>query len=422
MAFVSKLFFFFFIILLSSGGRVFADAVNANLTTNTRGQESFYVADSRDQVDPEGQIRTDSNPDGWATDIVAQLPLDAENPADVLVYVHGFRTGSIDTLRQAEDIASSVAYVDHYVNARRHPIFIHFKWRNRFTWQERLLPDVRFGSAQESASGSALLLTRLLESIRGSQGVGHLVVLAHSLGGQVVMDSLALAGREKREVKLVDGLALIQAAIPAVSIRCWTSRGITRFPAAEVYSLIDKEGRSAEPVEFDYSSGCGTYSYAAAMADKLIYTTAEYDSTLSLWYELDENFLPKENSRPRTLQQIERLSPYRDVSVMALGNPFPDNPVEDIWKPLENPMARLPDERQAIGTGVPELSPYAWHSSDPTRYLEQTIIYYFFEYRHPNVQSLALENLVRPNDWHSPLEGSEDRLILLQAIWTALGI
>lgn len=371
-------------------------------------EKYFKVANVRTFFSANGRISNDVDPVAWSRRFLSQFVEKGTSGRDVIIYVHGYHTEFARLLILSRHIHSSIKDLERYETQRPEPLYVHFAWPGDFSL-------VRFSSAQNAASGSAQFLHALLDQLASTPGIERTIVIAHSLGAHVTMEALYVAYAAGTRDPIMDALVLVQGAIPAVSIRSWRSEIETRFPSLEVYSLVYDDIEWPEPITTTYESGFGRYYFSSRLAKQLIVTTARWDESLRTWFAVDELHAPFERSRPNTMPVPGRIFPDGEVKVMAIGTPFPDNPVYDIWQPVKHPMAdwRRSDRWDEFDRRI-ELQP------DPTEILLQSKVKYDFEIGHPNFHHVPLELLIRPTEWHSPLADEESRKDLLDEIWDRL--
>jgi hypothetical protein len=174
------------------------------------------VATCRDAVGDDGALRDASlrgrftlfGDDGDLAAAVAGRRL-------VVVHVHGYNMTLAEGIEQGNDLWDGVRESDPTVDPAT-TAFLTFLWRGHFGAE-------RFQAAQASADASAAAFAGFVAEIRAAAPECRLVVIAHSLGARVVLESLAdLRAREARE--WIDVLALVQPAVELNTVCTWSVR------------------------------------------------------------------------------------------------------------------------------------------------------------------------------------------------------
>ncbi|MBL8589161.1 MAG: alpha/beta fold hydrolase [Methylobacteriaceae bacterium] len=145
---------------------------------------------------------------------------------DVLVYVHGFNTSLAEArLRLAQIVEDS----------RFAGVPVLYSWPSR----QKLLA---YGSDRESATAARDALEKLLRDVAGTEGVGRVHVLAHSMGTWVAMEALrqnAIAGRGA----LGGRLGEVMLAAPDLDLGVFEQQ-MARLPGARVSVLATTNDRA----------------------------------------------------------------------------------------------------------------------------------------------------------------------------------
>ena len=339
---------------------------------------------------------------GWAAKNLEKLkPGPSAN--DLVLFVHGFRTSLKAARCHGDILAEGLSRLPRYKDTGNEPNLLILAWPSD-------LPAGEFSRAQKIATKASEPLSALLSLALDSDRFDSIIVVAHSLGAQVAMDALTYLKSSGVEEDAISAVVLVQGAILGVSVRSWDGEMEIRHPSAEIHCLYRDDFDCRPPITFEYASGQGSYFFSSQLAEKLVVTISELDTTLRRFFSFDELHRPSDIMRPETTIIPGQLLPRLDVQTLAIGNPFPFKRAYNFFQPVLVPS--IPDDNDFDDPLQPRLSP-----PDPIEVLEQTTITYTFMMEHPGYHEIQLERLPIPEDWHSPLYSKATREALLNQVW-----
>ena len=225
---------------------------------------------------------------------------------DLVFYAHGFNTNVTDASCVGQVLRADLAQLPQY-RQQDGPDVVVFSWPGEFG-------IFGFSKAQGSATRAARYLASVIREMSGRR----IYLVGHSLGSKVVMEAVSALG-SAADAHPVDGILLVEGAIPATSVRTWKSAFTASFPTAQALGL------NAKPI-VEEDSGTGEYVAAAALAAHVVITTARWDTVLGQAYSLDELFAPDSPNRPKVPASVG-IAPRTLPQTRAIGSPFPSSPV-----------------------------------------------------------------------------------------------
>ena len=355
--------------------------------------KNYYLENVRNEMD---------QPEKWAESFAGKIKPEEDAARDLIVFVHGFKTSPEEAEDLSEKMFNSINTLKVHAHDNSKPIFLALSWPS---------DTVLFGRAQKAASKVSAHLAEFLKIVDSPKRFRKIILIGYSLGAQVVMDTLGRL-QSWKSPKKIDGVVLIQGAILGSSIRTWKGIATTNFPAAEL-DAIARGKPLPEPIKFNVD-GAGPYFYSSQLAEKFIVTTSDSDFILDVLFEITATF-SWNPAAPRTMPGPGIMSSYDNVRLIAIGRPFPSNPVFDIWPPIMAP--ELPDNRGGdLGLKKPEtrLAP------DPSKILQQTVVRYEFQTQHKRLKEIHLDELPGVDNGHYPLKREISRRNLLREIFALL--
>lgn len=233
------------------------------------------IAYSRQTVDNAGRLLAGAKRDEWK--IVAETALAPfTGPALQVVFLHDQDLPFAESINRGNYLSRLIR---QWTATKQADLPVEF---HTFSWRADFGPD-EFANARLAAHVQAASLASYLQTI--GRPNAPLVVIAHGLGAQLVLDVLHQR-RENRVNPPIKAVLLIQPAVHRINV----GRG-----SYEVTS-----GEDVKSVRYD-----GTYFYDFAAAESVFATCSQADSALR------ESF--PENAGAET------LAPKRDI---ALGLPY----------------------------------------------------------------------------------------------------
>lgn len=327
----------------------------------------------------------------WASATSASTGLRQSSTRDLVVYVHGFGTSPAEAICVGENLLAGLARLPQY--QQQGPDLLVFLWPGEFGLSD-------FSIAQSNASQAAAYLSSIVSPIVGRKRY----LVAHSLGSKVLMESLSsMPGH----LESISGVLLVAGAIPAVSVRKWSSTMTIRFPAAEL-------GRPSEsrPIE-EREEGVGEYVAAAARAKHFIVTISTGDGVLGRIYSLDrvsEDYRKKGPLVPPSEGEL----PGQQAQDLAIGSPFLTSPV---FRKFDQVLPDPVGDRSRGTDRVPRLQ------ADPSRVMSSTVWEFNFNVPHPSYYELQLSEIRWSplTYWHAPLNDPGMRHEILARAWARFG-
>lgn len=328
----------------------------------------------------------------WSAATSASTGLGQPSSRDLVVYVHGFNTSPAEATCVGENLLSDLAQLPQYLH--QGPDVLVFLWPSEFGLSD-------FSQAQHNASLSAQYLLSIIGPVAGRKRY----LVAHSLGSKVLMD--CLAGMQG-QLQPISGVLLVAGAIPAVSVREWSSSKTTRFPAAESLGRLGE----SRPIE-ERTEGVGEYVAAAARADQFVVTVSSGDSVLGRIFSLGRISEDYRKKGP-LIPPVEGELPGQQAQDLAIGSPFPPSPLFRSFDQL------LPDP---VGDTNRRRDPVPRLQTDPSRVMSSTVLRFDFKVPHPSYHELVLSDIRwRPlTYWHAPLNDPAMRREILARAWTHFG-
>jgi len=338
--------------------------------------------------------------DAWIAERVVMIGTEPDPSRDLVVYVHGFRTSLADAICAGDVLRADLAALPAYATGAGPDILV-FGWPGEFRpWQ--------FTAAQANAVRAAEYLGNILGQVSGRR----IFVVAHSLGAGVAM---AAADRMPQggDGPPLAGILLVQGAIPAVSIREWSSTLTLTFPAAELEDL--RRGKPPREPLVETEVGRGSLVDASAKASHLVVTPAGPDIPLGNAMALDETFLPSDPNRPMIPPDIGD-SAGNAITLQAIGTPFPDGKIRRRYEQV------LPDPLEDFSMEVDYHQPdtASFEPVDPSRVMSRTDWVFEFHVPHPSYHEIRLDEgqwwrLLR--DWHGVMNDTGMRGKILGDSW-----
>jgi len=345
-----------------------------------RHQERFHIVNAREMIDGNGSRIPGAQATDWTLDFHGNngaLPEEPDNSL-IVIFVHGYCTSLGDGMRDAEGLRANLMQAEP-LNAPSSFSFYAFLWKGDFG-------EAEFGTAQAAADATAPSLASLIQQLAER---GHKIVLiAHSLGGRVVLESLL--NLPPRDRPWIDSLVLVQAAVPATDVARWTMTNIL----SETEPVVRCSGR-----------------YADAIRDsrQIVYSFSARDMTLYNWFSGYEFRWPThqkcdlpsfDDLRRTVFSQGNFFSMGGVVRATALGSPF-ESTAEELLPPLR-PTVRLE---------IKPLDPFGRIArstlTDSLTTIPETLYRYEFSCDHPDCESVNLDTLpgdfASITDWHSPI-------------------
>jgi pimeloyl-ACP methyl ester carboxylesterase len=345
--------------------------------------------------------------EAWIDKTIAKLRSETDSTRDLVVFAHGFRTSVMGASCAGEVLRTELAGLPAYALTDGPDIFV-FGWPGEFwPWQ--------FPAARDNAARAGLYLSGVLQGLTGRR----VILVAHSLGAEVVMTSAADLPEHDRTPPLA-GMLLIEGAIPAVSIRNWRSTFTETHPRADLENLIHHNAQSPPYVET--SVGGGRFVPAAAKAAHLVVTTAGADIPLADAFALNERFLPSDRNGP--IIPADRAG--NQIEALAIGTPFPSGKIHRHFEEV----LLLPDLQKdfaPVGQFRPHLPPvtapvtslFDDRPTDPSQVLSSDDWDFEFQVEHLSYHEIRLggqwSRLLY--DWHGVMNDEIMRHRILSESW-----
>jgi pimeloyl-ACP methyl ester carboxylesterase len=329
-----------------------------------------------------GDKFTPGSPSDWALEAAKQIRSSSTRSNDVVVYVHGFRTTFEDARCIGDNMRAELAQLPRYRIAG--PDVVVFGWPGE-------LGVFDFSGAQHNAELAGVYLGRLLAAVSDRR----VYLVAHSLGAKVAMESASW-------VREIEGILLVQGAIRATSIRTWIEKIRTSFPVPAA-TLPRTSPDFPKTIKYDAQRKTGRYVNAAAKAKHFVVTVGT-DAVLSRAYALDATLAKADADAPLVPPWVGE-APESLPQNLAIGSPFPSNPVYRHWdQPFPNhPLAGAKrSERLALAPGDT---------------LQSTDWCYWFTVPHPSFHELKFTGEPWFYDEHSALADPVMRRYLLTEAW-----
>lgn len=334
---------------------------------------------------------------------LAQLRTGSDAARDLVIYVHGFNTSLKDAACAGAVLQAELAGLPPYAGAG--PDILVFGWPGE-------VGPFHFNAAKGNAARAGAVLGSILRQLPERR----IILVSHSLGAQVVMTAAGMLPDQDGKPPLA-GMLLIQGAIPAVSIREWTSKFTLSHPAADLEDL--RMGRPYRPPLVENVSRRGDFVAASERAAHLVVTTAGDDIPLANFFTLDETFRPQDMTRPLVPPQVGD-SAGNGIDIHPLGTPFPNGKVYRMYEEkLPEPPAAMGYGGQGAGSEIPSLRP-----TDPSRVLSRAEWEFTFRVPHPAYHEIRLGGgqwwrLLF--DWHGVMNDPPTRRHILQESWAVFG-
>lgn len=360
------------------------------------------VVDLRAQED--GGTFADTPVAIFIDDTLARLRQESDAARDLVVYVHGFSTKLKDAACAGAVLETELAGLPQYAGAG--PDILVFGWPGE-------TGVFQFSAATQNAARAGAVLGDILRQLPQRR----IILVSHSLGAKVVMTAAGKLLEQDGRPPLA-GMLLVQGAIPAVSIREWTSIFTLTHPAADLADLV--AGRPPQPPYVENVSRRGDFVEASQRAAHLVVTTAGDDIPLANFFTLDETFRPQDMTRPRVPPQIGDFA-GNGIDTHPLGTPFPRGKVYRMYeeKLPEPPPAAMGLGNQGARNDMPSLRP-----ADPSRVLSRAEWEFTFRVPHPSYHEIRLGTgqwwrLLF--DWHGLMNDPPTRRHILLESWAVFG-
>lgn len=349
---------------------------------------SFHVISARDIVDSTGNKIEGFREGYWTLDFgpAQKNSFEHEKGSKIVIFVHGYNTSLSKALHYGTALRTNLLMAALDQLSRKSstskltslPIVYLFLWRGD-------LGKYNFGNAQRAADVSSNSLADFIAQISDQNENIRIVLISHSLGARVALESLRRLSQDQNKQRFVDSLVIIQGAVAATSIYKWT--------ATDILS-------ESTPVE----SCSGRYSDSIRTARHLLYTVSKDDGELSTWFSTKEWYKPydKKCFLPYFDKVYEIPLKSGAVRSLAIGTPFDTEAVLELI-----PKTLLPSEDpsrlSARILGYPR-EPRIGQTLSQSPFTDPAVIYKFqFRIDHPNVERLDLSDFSGIKDWHSPI-------------------
>jgi pimeloyl-ACP methyl ester carboxylesterase len=352
-----------------------------------RRPERLHIVNARDMIDDSGGRIAGAAPGDWSLDFSGgkgALPEERDDSL-VIIFVHGYNTPLGDAMRDADGLRANLMTA---LPPALHPAFslYAFLWRGNFG-------EISFGTAQAAADATAPSLAILIERL--AQPRRKVVVIAHSLGARVALESLF--DLPPRDPPWIDSLVLVQAAVPATDLLKWTAVN----ELSETEAIVHCAGRYADAIH---------------NARQVVYTHSTRDDTLLRWFTMKEDWAPTHDKCFLPLFGADG-----QAGAIALGSPFASTALELL------PPPRLPlQPRRQSGLMIdPFREPLRKDPGEIAIEFPAALYKYEFRWDHPDHEEVDLDAL--PGDfssianWHSPIFGDNGALIA-RALWSHVAV
>ncbi|MBI3886099.1 MAG: hypothetical protein HY302_10265 [Opitutae bacterium] len=185
------------------------------------------VAYSRHTVDNAGRLLAGARRDGWRI-IEETAPAVAGGPALQVVFVHDQDVTLAESINRGNYLSQLVR---QWTRRQKPGLPVEF---HTFSWRADFGPE-EFASARLAAHVQSASLASYLQAI--GRPNAPLVILAHGLGAQLVLDALH-ARRLNRVMPRVRAVLLVQPAVPRIDL----ARGTYEVTAGDEVKAVRYEG------------------------------------------------------------------------------------------------------------------------------------------------------------------------------------
>jgi pimeloyl-ACP methyl ester carboxylesterase len=194
-------------------------------------------------------------------------------PKVVVIFVHGYHVGPTEALQDSSALWRHIRESNEQLRKTLRALpetdsvaFLTFLWRGDF---------VLFSDSQQAAKDTAPAFVDFLKTVLREAKGTRTVIVTHSLGAEVVLEALGSAAGLG---SVVDGLILVQAAVPAYLLSRWTVSFQTGSDfLADV--MIKPENREERR---------GRYAIATRSVRELVYTFSAKDEVLNYLFRFSE--------------------------------------------------------------------------------------------------------------------------------------